>query len=212
MIYNPDELFGRLREKEFGFKIPLILVGIAMTVSVIISYAIADPYAKAVVDALSQSTPMSKEESEMMYTITYYSILATPAIIIPISWIVISGIFQVISYFFDGKGNFTTTLKFTSFGYVPTIVLSPINYLISLETAKFISVQGFNSLTTGVGFEQTAISIFTLMWQITIWTFAIKHAREISTSRAFITAVIPGGILIAMSLLSIVSTGFVKTG
>jgi hypothetical protein len=119
-------------------------------------------------------------------------------------WVVWTGIFYGVSAVFDGSGSFTTTLKLVGWGFVPSVAGSLVSLFI---TVYRFEVRGFD-VPTDAGpqaaqqFSQQISSgplvalsavlglVFTL-WAGLLWTFAVKHARQVTTRNAAIAVAVP---------------------
>lgn len=113
-----------------------------------------------------------------------------------------------VSSFFNGEGSFRRTFEFTGYGFLPSligaIITTPVSYYcISQAQLPKISpsqlVQNPDIAKTlityllpkSVVYSNLIINLALTAWSLTIWTFAIRHAREIELKKAFTTALIP---------------------
>ncbi len=112
-----------------------------------------------------------------------------------------------ISSLFKGKGSFRRTFEFTGYGFLPSLVGSLITvpmsayYIFKAEIPKISIAQLQNPnvikgimlslIPKSLIYSNLIIYLAITAWSLTIWTFAIKHAREIELRNAFITASIP---------------------
>jgi hypothetical protein len=191
LIYNPNNFFEKAREEKIGFLKPLAIVLIAAILPSLSAALFADLYAKAGVElAISKGVPA--EQAQMIYSITYYSTIISPFFVVFIMWLIFSAIMHGVSAIFNGKGDFSTTLKFVAFCFIPTIFLFPLNLKIAMDTAAIISVQGFEGLMgESIKITSASLNTISLGWQFILWTFAIKHARQLDFKKALTTAAIP---------------------
>jgi hypothetical protein len=120
-------------------------------------------------------------------------------------WTLWTGIFYGVSALMDGNGNFGTTMKLVGWGFVPSLVGSVFSLLI---TVYRFEIEGFNPPSANAGpqatqqFIQSLSSgplvvlsavlgfVFTL-WAGVLWTFAMKHARQLTTRQAAISVAFP---------------------
>jgi len=110
--------------------------------------------------------------------------------------------------FFDGKGSFRRTFEFVGYGFLPSLVGSAIttplslNYILNVQVPKISLAQlqqnpkivktiMLSLLPKSLLYSNIIINLAVTAWSLTIWTFAIKHARDIELRKAFITALIP---------------------
>ena len=205
LIYNPNKFFSDAKKEKIGFLAPLAFVLASAILSTASAASFADLYARAAVELVaSQGVPA--EQAQAVYTITYYSTVITPFIFSFIIWLVFSAILHGISAVFGGKGKFSTTLKFLGFCFLPSIVLFPLSFKIAMDTAAIISVQGFQGLSNeSIKIAGASLSTLTLGWQFILWSFAIKHARELEFGKALTTAAIPAAIYLAMTWYSVIT-------
>ncbi len=191
LVHNPDKFFRDAKEEQIGFMAPFAILLIVAILSSFSAALFADLYAKAGVElAVSKGVP--PERAEAIYAITYYSTIISPFAFVFIMWVIFSVILYGISAIFGGKGDFSTTLKFVAFCFIPSIVLFPMSLKIAMDTAAVISVQGFEGLMDkSIKMAGAGLNTISLGWQVVLWTFAIKHARELDFRKALSTAAIP---------------------
>jgi hypothetical protein len=128
-----------------------------------------------------------------------------------IFWLIVAGIFYLVSSLFKGLGSFNRVLEVVGYGYLPQIAGS----LITLVTAiVYIPKIAVPTLTTAAlqdpaMIEQvtkaflhdpammeltqitTLVSIVFLLWSAHIWIFGIMHARGLSPRDAAICVGVP---------------------
>lgn len=123
-------------------------------------------------------------------------------------WFLCSGIFYLVSVAFHGKGSFYRVLEFSSYGFIPYIVnsvvssiymwrlLSNIDVLSLFETIDANSDPSilfnellFSDIPGTVILTFFAIVMFIL--SVYIWIYGMKHARDLSLKKAFLTVGIP---------------------
>ena len=204
LIYNPNKFFSDVKKEDTGFLPSLAFVLASAILSTVAAATSADVYAKAAVQ-LAISQGLAAERAQMVYAITYYSTIISPFIVTFIMWLIFSAILHAISALFGGKGNFTTTLKFIGFCFLPSIVLFPISFKIAMDTAALISSEGFQGIVNeSIKVAGASLGTISIFWQLVLWGFALMHARELDARRAFTTAVIPALIYLAMTWYSLI--------
>jgi len=129
-----------------------------------------------------------------------------------VMWIVFAGLFHLISRFFDGSGEFRDVVTLTGYGFVPWIFFGLISGVINFYAYQGVVfpsdpqqiptfMQQLQSrpifLVSGV------LSIVFSLWRGFLWTFAVKHARDLSLKHAAITVGIPVGVSIAWGLFNL---------
>ncbi len=179
VLYDPDNFF---REFRGDFKIAIGIVALSGILSAIIAYL----RAAEMIEDLLKNYPLSKEQVEVVIAIANVQAIVSPIIGAFVGWILITLIVHALSALFGGEGEFSKTLKYTSFSYIPAIILSPLNYI-------YFSV----TPTT----ETLIIGLATMIWQAYILIFAVKHARRIETRKAVICVIIPFAISYTLSFI-----------
>ncbi|WP_052299978.1 YIP1 family protein [Ferroglobus placidus] len=107
----------------------------------------------------------------------------------------------------DGKGSFRRAFEFTGYGFLPSpigsaiIIPMSVNYILNAKTPKISIAQLQNPdvmravmlhvLPKDLVYSNLIINLAVTVWSLVIWSFAIKHSREIEFRNAFITALIP---------------------
>ncbi len=179
VLYDPDNFF---REFRGDFKIAIGIVALSGILSAIIAYL----RAAEMIEDLLKNYPLSKEQAEVVIAIAKVQAIVSPIIGAFVGWILITLIVHALSALFGGEGEFSKTLKYTSFSYIPAIILSPLNYIYFSATP-----------TT----ETLIIGLATMIWQAYILIFAVKHARRIETRKAVICVIIPFAISYTLSFI-----------
>ena len=123
-------------------------------------------------------------------------------------WLILAVIMHGLSAFFNGKGSFRRTFEFVGYGFIPSLVGSTITvpmswYYVSQAEVPKISIAQLQQnpkvvksimlsiIPKDLVYSNIIINVAVTAWSLTIWTFAIKHAREIELRKAFICALIP---------------------
>ena len=198
LITNPDGFFYKLKSKDVRIRMPLLAV--VLPLAFIIS-----GYQYYLVDKLSQAFP--SEVRSFLLVGAYIGVIGS-FIGMFAAWFIMAAIMHGISSFFGGKGSFRRTFEFTGYGFLPSLIGSLISvpmslyYLSQVEIPK-ISIQQLRQnpnvvktlfkslLPRSLLYSNLIINVAVTVWSLTIWTFAVKHAREIELRKAFITALIP---------------------
>jgi len=133
-------------------------------------------------------------------------------------WALYAGFFYGVSALFDGTGDFTTTLKLVGWGFVPSVVGSVISLLVTVyrfeirgvDVPSEVTAQSAQQLSQQIsGGPLVALTgvlgvVFTL-WSGLLWTFALKHARQLSTRNAAIAVALPVLFGIGVSAFGIIT-------
>lgn len=145
-----------------------------------------------------------------------------------IAWVIFTILFYLISIAVGGEGSLGDTFKLTGWGFVPAIIggiISTIAYYIALQATEVpsfpenITLQNQQQIAEA-GRELTeftiaisthpaiqisaVIGILLLIWQIVIWVFGVKEARDLTTRKAVIAVGIPAGLYLLIRLYSLI--------
>lgn len=147
-----------------------------------------------------------------------------------IIWVVLAIVFYLISIAVGGEGSLGDTLKLTGWGFVPQIIGGIINtvaYYIALQATEVpsfpenLNPQNQAQIKEAVGklMEFTLslaahpaiqiagiIGILILIWQLVIWVFAVKSARDLTTRGAAISVGIPVGLYLLFQTYSLATS------
>ncbi|WP_436923859.1 Yip1 family protein [Halosimplex amylolyticum] len=197
LLTDPDEFFRR-RLPDPSLKGPAAVVAVVAVVSVLASIL--------QFRFLSQVFESGGAGSGFVMAIRAVSIGA--AFVLPfVFWLLYAGLFHGISALLDGDGEFSTILSLVGWGYVPnvlgTIAGAAVNYYrfnvrgidVPTEMTMEAYQQFSQSLQTGPLVALSAVlSIVFTLWSAFLWTFALKHARDLTLRQAVITIAVPVGL------------------
>jgi len=113
-----------------------------------------------------------------------------------------------LSAFFGGEGSFRRTFEFVGYGFLPSLIGSLItipmsaHYITNAEVPKISIAQlqqnpdvmravMLSLIPKDLVYSNLIINLAVTLWSLTIWTFAVRHARETELKKAFFTALIP---------------------
>ena len=178
VLYDPDSFFSEYKD---GFKIPIAIVSLSGVIGAIISYLNLPKMIE-----MLQQFPIERSQMEIMIEIIKIQAIVSPIIGAFVGWILITLIVHALSALFGGEGNLSNTLKYTSFSFLPQIVLSPLSYYYYRPTPTA---------------PLMILGLANTIWQAYILVFALKHARRIETSKAVICVAIPIVIAYALSFI-----------
>ena len=121
-------------------------------------------------------------------------------------WVLFAVAFHVISMAFGGEGDFRTTLSLVGWGFLPRIVrgvVTAVGVFLALQNVSvptdpaamgpFVREMQSQSVYVVVAL----VGIAMVLWQGYIWTFAVKHARNLDLREAVLTVAGP----VVLSLL-----------
>jgi len=162
-------------------------------------------YQYLLVTKISQAFPA---EIARFFTVGAYIGVASSLIGVFAVWLITAAIMHATSAFFDGKGSFRRTFEFTGYGFLPSLVGSLITiptsayYVLNAEIPKISmeqlqqNPQIMKSLILSIIpqdliYSNLIINLAVTVWSLTLWTFAVKNARNLTTRKAFMSALIP---------------------
>lgn len=132
-----------------------------------------------------------------------------------LAWVIVTGIFAVLSRVLFGGGEFLRLLQFTSYGFVPGFIGSIITipvlapFIGSLRLPALGDPQMIEAMVEQIQHTptmQTATLIGTvfLLWSGYIWLFGVKEAEDLSTQHAAIIVGIPVIIAVAVKVIGVI--------
>jgi len=197
LITNPNAFFEELKQKKVRIrKLMVVVLALAILISV---------YQYILISKLSQAFPA--EIAQFFLVGAYIGIIGSFIGMFAV-WLILAVIMHGISAFFDGKGSFRRTFEFVGYGFLPSLVGSAVtvplslNYILNAEIPKFSLAQlqqnpkivktiMLSQLPKSLLYSNIIINLAVTAWSLTIWTFAVKHARDIELKKAFVSALIP---------------------
>jgi hypothetical protein len=130
------------------------------------------------------------------------------------NWIILTGIFYLISSLFNSEGSFKRTLEFVGYGFVPLIFASFINIFVFYSSIssinlsqdpQLIATQMSNLMSSNPLYRISQIvGILCTLLCANIWIFALLHARNMSFKNAALTVCIPVGLSLIYSIYTLV--------
>jgi len=194
LITNPDEFFAELKTKDISIIVPiLIIIGIAILAG-INQYVLINKIWQIVPENLAQ-----------LFTIGAYIGVIGAFIGTFATWFIITAIMYGLSALLGGKGSFYRTFTFIGYGFLPSLVGSLIATPISTYYIINANISEINLtylkqnpeviitflLPEEVIYSLLIINIAMIAWSLVIWSFALKHARDLSVNRALICVLVP---------------------
>jgi hypothetical protein len=184
LITNPNEFFKKLKQKEVRIRKPLMIV-VALAVAV-------SAYQYLLMTKLSQAFP--PDLARFFLVGAYIGIIGSFIGMFAV-WLILSAIMHGLSAFFDGRGSFRRTFEFVGYGFLPSLVGSLITipmsaYYITNAEIPRISIEQLQQnpdvmkslmlsiIPNELIYSNLMINLAITAWSLTIWSFAIKHARS----------------------------------
>jgi hypothetical protein len=195
VLTQPDAFFSKIVTEKESLKIPALIILAGGITAAIYGYLMAGMSAKMMADIMPG-----------MNTIIILSATAGALIMTFIFWLIVAGVFYLISSLFKGKGSFKRVLEVVGYGYLPQIAGSLITIvaamvyipkitvptlttaalqdpaMVQLVTKAFMHDPAMIQLTQ----ITTLVSIVFLLLSANIWIFGIKYARSLSPRDAAI--------------------------
>jgi hypothetical protein len=144
------------------------------------------------------------------------SIIAISAILVSLflvflTWVILTGVFYLLSLLFKGKGIFKRSFEFVGYGYFPQIFGVILNVIVALQYLPKVIVPQITSSATQdpqmiidatsalrhdpAWMEMTQItsliSIVFLLWSANIWISGMRNARHLSERDSALCVGIP---------------------
>ena len=194
LLTDPEAFFGR-QGTDPSLKGPLVVVTLIAAVN-----AVASVLQFRFMARLFENSGMGSGFATAIQAFSFVFVIAGPFVV----WLLYAGVFQGISVLFDGDGDFSTTLAFVGWGFVPSVIGSVASVAINfyrfnvrgIDVPSEMSVEAYQqfsqSLQTGplVALSAALGIVFTL-WSAFLWTFGLRHARSLSVRQAALTVALP---------------------
>jgi len=194
LLTDPEAFFGR-RGTDPSLKGPLVVVTLIAAVN-----AVASVLQFRFMARLFENSGMESGFATAIQAFSFVFVIAGPFVV----WLLYAGVFQGISVLFDGDGDFSTTLAFVGWGFVPSVMGSVASVAINfyrfnvrgIDVPSEMTVEAYQqfsqSLQTGplVALSAALGIVFTL-WSAFLWTFGLRHARSLSVRQAALTVALP---------------------
>lgn len=209
LIADPNRFFEELKYKDVRLIYPMVISTSLATLLTAYQYTLATK--------VSQALP---EELNKFFVIGAYIGMVGSFIGIFAVWLILAVIMHGLSAFFSGRGSFRRTFEFVGYGFFPSLIGSAITvpmaayYIANAEVPEIslITLQQNPDMMKAVVlslvpkeaiYSNLVINFAVTLWSLTIWSFAIKHAREVGLREAFLCALIPTAIFGAYQVWSI---------
>lgn len=192
LILDPDQFFANYSDSP-SIKGPVLVVSVLVVAAFL-----------RLAPLIYVSLQRNSEIQGLVAAIVVIASLAG-ALSLYLVWLVYAVVLHVMSAYFDGTGSFRRTAKLTAWGFVP-LVFPP---LMSAATGVLVATElpvedaaQFEVLLaaySGHSYMRVAeaVKIVFLLWAGLLWTFALKHARNISFHQAGIVV----SVLVTTSIL-----------
>ncbi len=196
LITDPDDFFFQLKQKDVRIRRPTVIVLILAIIIAVYQYVL--------VTKLAQTFP---QEFRSFVIVGAYVEIAASFLGMFAIWFILTVIMHGISSFFNPSGNFRRTFEFVGYGFLPSLLGSAVtvpvsaHYILNAELPKIsiallqqnpaIVKSMLSLIPKNIVYSNMLISIAITAWSLLIWSFAVKHAREVELKKAFVCALIP---------------------
>jgi hypothetical protein len=203
LLFNPEWFYSEKLKEKVSLKIPfliLLMFGIFAAVS-----------SSLLVNKISESVPSNL----IPYIYVGMAIGVVSSLVgAYLIWVILAGVFYLISSLFDSDGTFKRTFEFVGYGFLPLIFSSLIGIgaiytvLPSLDFSlndPSVVQQNMNQILANPILQASQVAtILLVLWSAYIWIFAVKNAMNITTRNALIVVGIPVGIYIVYSSYNLI--------
>lgn len=134
------------------------------------------------------------------------------ALVFPfLAWLLYAGLFHGISALLDGEGEFTTTMVYAGWGFLPSTLSAVVGLAANWITYQAVSLPSEVSPATMQAYQQQiqnhpamlvafVVGIGVLLWSAYIWVAAVEHARDVERTDAMIAVGLPVAIVLVLRL------------
>lgn len=200
ILLNPNAFFQNAMTEKENLKIPALIVLIGAIIGAIYGYMTGS------LTADMMSGMMPGMESVILISVMVFAFMGTF-----LFWIVLGGVFYLVSMIFKGKGDFKRCLEVVGYGYVPQILGTLISVVVALQYLPKIVVpkisaaaaqnpqliqEATNALMHDPAMMEMTqvtgvITIVFLLWSANCWIFGMKYARSLSMRDAALCVGVP---------------------
>ncbi|MCO5384273.1 MAG: YIP1 family protein [Methanosarcina barkeri] len=203
LLFNPSLFFSEKSKNEVSFKYPVLIVLVNAILLIGLSILI--------MNKVKEILPLDGN-SFMPYIMIVSVIMGFGTFVY---WILFTGILYLISSLFNSEGSFKRTLEFVGYGFVPQIFGGIVNFFVMYYLLPLVPILSQNPQLFSESFSQAlannplsfAAEIFVILCFLlsaNIWTFALVHARNMSTKNAILTVGVPVGLNLAYQIYSLI--------
>ncbi len=200
ILFRPDAFYENAIRGQENLKIPALIILAGGIVAAVLGYLVGEQ------SAAMMAGMMPGVDSIILISAVVGAFLGTF-----IFWLVVAGLFYVISIPFKGKGSFNRTLEVVGYGYLPQVIASIITLIAAIEYLPRVAIPALTQSAIEdpamieaatkalmhdpamIEFTQvsTLIAIVFMLWSANIWIFGMKHARGLSPRDAAICVGVP---------------------
>jgi hypothetical protein len=200
VLFRPDAFYENVIRGQENLKIPALIILAGGIIAAVLGYLMG------VQSATMMAGIMPGMDSIILISAVVGAFLGTF-----IFWLIVAGLFYIISIPFKGEGSFNRTLEVVGYGYLPQVIGSAITLIAAIEYLPRVAIPALTKSALEdpamieaatkalmhdpamVEFTQiaTLIAIVFMLWSANIWIFGMKHARGLSPRDAAICVGVP---------------------
>jgi|GEM_PF-2147069 len=207
LLVNPDAFF-RERAEDPPALPPLAIVAVVALIGGVSAFLVTQQ--------ISASFPDDVRQFALIGAVVggVFAVLVTAVI-----WVVTSGVAHAVSGFlYDTEGDFKDTLLCTGYGYAPRILGAAVGvaatYLayqtvpVPTDATNQQAIQEFSRAVSNSPYTlvSSVVSVVVLVWQWFLWSFALKHVRNLTLREGAISAGVPLGLLLLWNVYNLVGS------
>lgn len=195
ILMRPDAFFEKIVTEHESLKIPALIVLIGGILGAALGYLMGE------LSATMMAGIMPGLDSIIIISAVLGGLFGTF-----IFWLIVAGLFHILSALFKGQGSFNRTLEVVGYGYLPQLIGSVITLIAAIEYIPKVTVPVLTKAAAEdpaaieaatkalmndpamLQFTQisTLVAIVFMLWSAHIWIFGIRHARSLSMRDAAI--------------------------
>lgn len=134
------------------------------------------------------------------------------ALVVPfLSWLLYAGLFHGISALLEGEGEFTTTMVYAGWGFLPGTLGAVVGLAANWIALQAVSLPSEIDPGTIQAYQQQVqnhpamlvafvVGIGLLLWSAYIWVAGVQYARDLDRTDAMITVGIPVALALVLRL------------
>lgn len=188
VLSNPGRFFEEKIKEEIDFKPPYAVIGAVTLLTLINAFILM----RELMENLFSDAPNIAQ----LIVITL-GLIGT-MVSVTVAWLLISGLFYVISWPLAGQGKFARVLEYVAYGFLPFIFSSAISMVLLISMCLFSDFSMNDPLAIEKAMLKSpymilsnAVSIIFVLWAANIWVFAMIHSRGLAVKNALITVGLP---------------------
>ncbi len=204
LLFNPNLFFSEKLQTEVSFKYPVLIMFVTSLITMGSSLL--------TMNIIKEFLPSG---GNFFAFIMYIGVVIWALVGTFGYWIILTGIFYLISSVFHSKGSFKRTLEFVSYGFVPQIFGAIVSFFVLYAVLPSLDISSRNPQLFAESLKHMLVNnpltltaqifgILCFLLAANIWIFALIHARNMQTKNAIITVCIPVGLTLIYQIYMII--------